>query len=143
MGGAERWEGARLLPGRGARAVAGSFRASVLLAPRLLHRVAPASRGRPPRPMSKPPQAVLSEHFQERMKGRRLLAAIFTTFRFEPAFFETEILPVFLDVPLSQAREIKWVQLEDALRPLSGKLSVYYDRNGLVADGGPAKLDVR
>jgi hypothetical protein len=88
------------------------------------------------------PRAVLSEHVQERMKNRRLVSAIFTTFRLEPSFFETEVLPAFFDVPLSHAPAIKLVQLEEALRSLPGTLAVYYDRHGLVADGGPAKLDI-
>ena len=89
------------------------------------------------------PQAVLSEAFQARMKGRRLVSAVFTTFRFEPSFFETEVLPVFLDIPLSHAAAIKLVQLEDAIRTVPGSIAVYYDSHGLVADGGPAKLDAR
>ncbi len=89
------------------------------------------------------PRAVLSEHFQERMENRRLVSAIFTTFRFEPEFFETEILPVFFDVGLSHAPKIRLLQIEDALRSLRGNIAVYYDRHGLVPDGGSAKLDVR
>jgi hypothetical protein len=93
--------------------------------------------------MSEIPRAVLSEHFQDRMKGRRLVSAVFTTFRFEPGFFETEILPVFFDLPLSLASAVKLVQIEEALKSLPGSIAVYYDLHGLVADGGPAKLDVR
>jgi hypothetical protein len=93
--------------------------------------------------MAEIPRAVLSEHFQDRMQGRRLVSAVFTTFRFEPGFFETEILPVFFDLPLSLASAVKLVQLEEALKSLPGSIAVYYDQNGLVADGGPAKLDVR
>lgn len=93
--------------------------------------------------MPEVPKAVLSEAFQSRLNGRRLIAAAFTTFRFEPSFFETEILPVFLDLPLSHASKIKLVQLEDALRSVEAGISVYYDHHGLVADGGSAKLDVR
>jgi hypothetical protein len=88
------------------------------------------------------PQAVLSEHFQARIKDRRLVAAIFTTFQFEPSFFETEVLPVFLDIPLSHAPAIRIVQLDDALRTVPGRIAVYYDRHGLIADSGSAKLDV-
>jgi len=88
--------------------------------------------------------AVLSEHFQERMKARRLRSAVFLTYQLDPAFFEQEILPVFLDVPLSHAAVIRLVQLEDALRGLRGEVAVYYDANGLVpGDAGSAKLDIR
>jgi hypothetical protein len=90
------------------------------------------------------PQAVLSEHFQERMKGRRILSAVFLTYQFEPGFFEQEVLPVLLDIPLSHSVPIRLVQLEDALKELKGEIAVYYDANGLVVgDAGSARLDVR
>jgi hypothetical protein len=88
------------------------------------------------------PKAILSDHFQERMNGRRLVSAVFTTFRFDPAFFEQEVLPVFLDVPLSHAPEIKLAQLEDVLKT-RGSIAVYYDENGLVAEARAAKLDIK
>ena len=62
------------------------------------------------------PHAVLSEQFEQQLGGRRLLAAVFVTFRFDPEFFEQQVLPVFLDVPTSHAEAIRRVQLEDALR---------------------------
>jgi hypothetical protein len=90
------------------------------------------------------PRAVLSEHFQACMQGRRLRAAVFLTYEFDPGFFEQEILPVFFDIPLSHASNLRLVQLEDALRQLPGQIAVYYDANGLtVSDAGSAKLDVR
>lgn len=93
--------------------------------------------------MAEIPKAVLSEQFQERMSGRRLRSALFLTFQFEPGFFEQEILPVFLDIPLSHAKPIRLIQLEDALRAMSGHVAVYYDSNGLIEGSGSAKLDVR
>jgi hypothetical protein len=90
-----------------------------------------------------PPHAVLSEHLEEKLRGRRLVAAVFLTFRFDPEFFEQEVLPIFLDVPLSHASAIKLVQLEDALRSVPGGVAVYYDQNGIVREAGPAKLDVK
>lgn len=94
--------------------------------------------------MGELPHEVLSEHFQERMKGRRLRSAIFLTYQFDPGFFEQEVLPVLVDVPLSHAAAIRLVQLEDTLRGLPSGVAVYYDANGLVVgDAGSAKLDVR
>ena len=93
--------------------------------------------------MTEIPRAVLSEHYQERMRGRKLVSAIFTTFRLEPSFFETEVLPVFLDIPLSHDGKIKLVQLEDALRSIGGTIALYYDQNGIVDGSGGMKLDVR
>lgn len=94
--------------------------------------------------MSEIPHAVLSERFQEHLRGRRLRSAVFLTFYFDSAFFEQEVLPVFVDIPLSHAASMRLVQLEDALREISGQVAVYYDSNGLVTgDGGSAKLDIR
>ncbi|MBI2893940.1 MAG: hypothetical protein HYY06_10340 [Deltaproteobacteria bacterium] len=94
--------------------------------------------------MSDLPHGVLSEQLQERLRGRRLVSAIFVTFQFDPGFFEQEVLPVLLDVPLSHAAAIRLVQLEDAIRTVPGQIAVYYDANGLVAsDAGSAKLDVQ
>lgn len=94
--------------------------------------------------MAEIPRAVLSEHFSERLKGRRVRSAVFLTYKFDPGFFEQEILPVFFDVPLSHASSIRLVQLEDVLRDLPGDIAVYYDAHGLVAgDSGSAKLDIR
>jgi len=95
--------------------------------------------------MSGIPRAVLSEYFEERMEGKRLLAAVFTTYQFDPGFFEQHVLPIFLDIPLSHATPVKLVQLEDSLRSLSGDVAVYYDNSGLVSgsDYGSAKLDIR
>ncbi len=93
--------------------------------------------------MTDVPRAVLSEHFQERMENRRLVSAVFTTFTFDPSFFESEILPAFFDVGLSHVSAVRLLQLEDTLRSLGGSLAVYYDRHGLVPGGGPAKLDVQ
>lgn len=93
--------------------------------------------------MAEIPHAVLSEQLEERLRGRRLVAAVFLTFRFDPEFFEQEILPIFLDVPLSHASAIKLVQLEDALLSVPDGVAVYYDQNGLVPEAGPARLDVK
>jgi hypothetical protein len=90
-----------------------------------------------------PPHSVLSEQLEERLRGRRLVAAVFLTFRFDPEFFEQEVLPIFLDVPLSHASVIKMVQLEDALRSVPIGVAVYYDQNGLVPEAGSSKLDVK
>jgi hypothetical protein len=89
------------------------------------------------------PHAVLSERFQERMRGRRLRSAVFLTFRFEPDFFEQEVLPAVLDLPLSHVPTVRLLQLEDALQHSVDHVAVYYDRGGLMAGTQSAKLDVR
>ncbi len=83
---------------------------------------------------------VLSEAFQEALRERQLEAAVFLTFRFDPGFFEQEILPVFFDIPLSHAPQVRLLHLEQALRE-SGPVAVYFDRRALEAGAAPARTD--
>jgi hypothetical protein len=94
--------------------------------------------------MAEIPHAPLSDALAARISGRRLVSAIFLTYKFDPAFFEQEVLPVLFDVPLSHAASIRLVQLEDTPRTLEGEVAVYYDAKGLISTGNAsAKLDVR
>lgn len=90
------------------------------------------------------PSEVLSEHLQQRLSGKRLLGALFLTFEYDAGFFEQEILPVILDVPVSHAVVPRLLQLEDALRGLRHGVSVFYDQRGLItSDSKAPRLDVR
>ncbi|MEU8166942.1 hypothetical protein [Micromonospora sp. NPDC049004] len=89
------------------------------------------------------PRAVLTEALREKINGREVLAAVFCTFRFDPGFFEREILPALFDLQLHQDPQIRRVQLEEALRPTAGRVAVYYDPGALVTGDGSACLDVR
>jgi len=89
------------------------------------------------------PHAVLSEHFQERLNERRLISAVFTTYEFDPGFFELEIIPVLVDLAISHAKTVRIVQLEDRLRDLRGEIAVYYDANGLSGESESSRLDIR
>lgn len=88
------------------------------------------------------PSSALSDHFQERMSGRRLRTAVFLTYQFDPGFFEQEVLPVFLDVALSHATRVRLAQLDDALKDVPGRIAVYYDHSALVIETGSPRLDV-
>jgi len=88
------------------------------------------------------PRAVLSEQFEKHLDGRRLLAAVFVTFRLDPEFFEQQVLPVFIPIPTSHAEAIKRVQLEQELRDVTHRIAVYYDQNGLAPDAKAARLDI-
>ncbi|CAN5487416.1 hypothetical protein BH09SUM1_BH09SUM1_18840 [soil metagenome] len=89
------------------------------------------------------PHAVLSDRLQEHMSGRRLISAVFLTYKFDPEFFEREVLAVLFDLPLSMAAAIRLVQLEDAIRGLPGEIAVFYDADGLEIGKTSAQLDVR
>jgi hypothetical protein len=90
-----------------------------------------------------PPTAVLSDELKSVVAGRQLLAAVFLTFRFEPEFFEQQVIPLFFDESLSQVEAFKRLQIQTLLRDVPHGVAVYYDQNGLVADAKPARLDVR
>lgn len=92
--------------------------------------------------MSEIPRGVLSDEFHRLVDGRKVRAAVFLTFRFDPGFFEQEVLPAFLDVPLSHVPEIRLLNLADALRQVDS-IAVYYDRRGLEAGAQSGKLDVQ
>jgi len=86
------------------------------------------------------PRKVLSGALSEAIEGRIVRAAVFTTFTFDPGFFELNILPFLFDQSFSQVDKVKRIQLEDAMRGLD-HLAVYYDRSGLSQDAEPALLD--
>ena len=88
------------------------------------------------------PAAVLSQQLSEAIGGRRVRASVFTTFTFDPGFFELHVLPVLFDQPFSQVDKVRRIQLEDALRSVD-HLAVYYDRGALAQDAETAQLDYR
>ena len=88
------------------------------------------------------PSAVLSQRVVEVLKERRLRSAVFTTYTFDPGFFELEVLPLLFPQSFSQVEKVKLLQLEDAMRNVD-HVAVYYDQNALSQDATPARLDYR
>lgn len=88
------------------------------------------------------PQAVLGERLAEMIAGRKVRAAVFTTFSFDPGFFELHVLPTLFDLPFNQVEKVRRIQLEDALQSVE-EVAVYYDRTALSQDALPAQLDFR
>ena len=86
------------------------------------------------------PQAVLSKTLVEQIDGRRVRTAVFTTFSFDPGFFEQHILPLLFDQSFHQSEKLRRVQLEDSLRQVD-HLEIYYDAQALSQDGQPPTLD--
>lgn len=88
-------------------------------------------------------QAVLSDRIQQALDGQRLVTALFTTFSFDPGFFEQEVLRLFFDLPLTHLPALRLVQLEDALREVPVRPAVYYDPRALVISKfGASRLDI-
>jgi hypothetical protein len=77
------------------------------------------------------------------MQGRRLVTAVFLTYNFEPDFFEQEIVPTLLNLPLQHTPALRLLQLEDALKSEVNDITVYYDRAALLPGNQSAKLDIR
>ncbi|MGH7860123.1 MAG: hypothetical protein ACREQY_22580, partial [Candidatus Binatia bacterium] len=88
------------------------------------------------------PMEVLSRALGDAIGGRQVRTAVFTTFSFDPGFFELQILPTLFERSFSQVDKVRRIQLEDALRDLDG-ITVYYDRSALSQDAQPAQLDYR
>ncbi len=88
------------------------------------------------------PREVLSDTLRKLLAGRRVTAGVFTTFTLEPQFFEEEILSLLADGSLHSEPKLRMLQLEELLNSEIGPISVYYDRQGLRADGA-TRLNVR
>ena len=93
-------------------------------------------------PPKEVPQAVLAERLAEVIDGRKVRAAAFTTFCFDPGFFELHILPTLFDCAFNQVNKVKLIQLEEALQAVED-ISVYYDRSAISQDALPPQLDFR
>ncbi len=90
---------------------------------------------------SAPTTKVLSEALEEAVGGGRVRAAVFVTFRFDPEFFEHAVLPCLFGRGFSTDREIRRVQVGEALRGVD-HVAVYFEKSGLVPTGA-ARLDYR
>lgn len=72
------------------------------------------------------PTAALLDRLEEAIDGRKVLAALFTTFEFQPGFFEEHVLPVLFDQSFSNIPRLRRVQLEEAVTA-GPPVAVYYD----------------
>jgi len=72
---------------------------------------------------------VISDQLSEIINGRKVVAALFTTYTFEPDFFELEIIPLLLkqNSPYSTDERIKRFMVRDKLRESGMSIDVYYD----------------
>ena len=74
--------------------------------------------------------STISDGFRAQIGERdRVVAAVFTTYRFEPDFFEQEIIPLMLNQGLafSSDQRIKSIQVREALSQQGLPLEVFYD----------------
>lgn len=73
--------------------------------------------------------AVISERLLELISERTVEAALFTTYTFEPDFFELEVIPLLLDqnIGYSQDERVKRFIVREKLREAELPIDVYYD----------------
>jgi len=73
---------------------------------------------------------VISEHLSELVSGCHVEAAVFTTYNFEPHFFEVDVIPYLLNktIPFSNDDRVKKYQVMEALRCSDIEIEVFYDR---------------
>lgn len=70
----------------------------------------------------------ISEAFRAVIGEREVMQAFFSTYSFEPDFFELEVLPLLLGNPaLSSNETIRYYQLQSLMRNHIGRLAVVYD----------------
>ena len=73
--------------------------------------------------------AVITERLLELIADRTVQAALFTTYTFEPDFFELEVIPLLLDqnIGYSQDVRVKRFMVRENLREAELPIDVYYD----------------
>jgi len=86
------------------------------------------------------PREVMSEQLVNAIADRKVRVAVFSTFNFDPGFFEINILPLLFNQELSQVDKVRLIQLEGSLSSVDN-MAVYYDRNAISQDAEPAHLD--
>jgi hypothetical protein len=74
---------------------------------------------------------VISNKLSELLNNRDVRAAAFTTYTFEPEFFELEVIPLLLngEITFSSDERVKQFQVREALRLADLPLEVFYDLN--------------
>ena len=73
--------------------------------------------------------AVISERLKELLDNCDVRAGLFTSYTFDPEFFELEAIPLLLpgNMALSSDSRVKQFQVREALRESTIDLEVFYD----------------
>lgn len=78
--------------------------------------------------------ASVTNELSNLLAGRKVIAGVFTTYNFEPDFFELDVIPELLSkgIPYSTDERVKIFQVREALRESDLKLDVFYDLQVLI-----------
>ncbi len=74
--------------------------------------------------------AIVSDHLCEWLRESTVIAAVFTTYTFDPEFFELEVVPLLLpkSIQYSTDARVKQVQVREKLRESGLQIEVFLDR---------------
>jgi len=94
--------------------------------------------------MSAPRIYPLTERFQQMLQDITVDAAVFTTYTFDPGFFEHHVVAQLFDIAYHHEPRVRIAQLDDYLRTSGDvKIDVFYDPHALTEGSDmSAKLDV-
>ncbi len=69
------------------------------------------------------------------IKDRKVISSVFTTFNFEPDFFELDVIPELIgrDIPYSTDERVKTFQVREALRESSLDIDIFFDKKIFMA----------
>lgn len=73
----------------------------------------------------------LSEALRDAIAGRSVTAAVFTTYSFDPGFFDLHVLPLLFARGFSKQEAVRQVELDEELR--NAAVAVYFDRGAVNA----------
>ena len=75
-------------------------------------------------------RAVISDSLSSLINGRKVQSAVFTSYNFEPHFFEVDIIPYLLkdSIPYSNDDRVKKYQVMEALRDSDIEIEVFFDQ---------------
>lgn len=83
-------------------------------------------------------KAVFTELLKEKIAGRKVTDALFTTYSFEIDFFELDVVSALMDHAFSPSELIRRSQLELAMRESDINVDVYYDQSVFPATISPS-----
>tara|TARA_R110002049_G_C9166498_1_gene561477 strand:- start:1064 stop:3100 length:2037 start_codon:yes stop_codon:yes gene_type:complete len=72
---------------------------------------------------------VISDQLSHALDNQHVIASVFTTYNFEPDFFELDVIPLLLNrqIPFSSDERVKTFQVREALRESMLEVEVFYD----------------
>jgi len=72
---------------------------------------------------------VISDQLSHLLDNQQVISSVFTSYNFEPDFFELDVIPLLLDrqIPFSSDERVKIFQVREALRESMLEIEIFYD----------------